>query len=81
MGVSIKYPKLSQKREQVFQGREQHERQRARQVLEVFLPGRLRFGGSKSGAPFPSALVVFGDLPERQKERVAGLGWAVETRR
>jgi site-specific DNA-methyltransferase (adenine-specific) len=24
-----------------------------------FLPGRLRFGGAKSGAPFPSALVAF----------------------
>ena len=24
-----------------------------------FLPGRLRFGGAQSGAPFPSAVVVF----------------------
>jgi phage N-6-adenine-methyltransferase len=26
-----------------------------------FLPGRLKFGSAKSGAPFPSVLVVFGD--------------------
>lgn len=26
-----------------------------------FIKGRLRFGGAKSGAPFPSMIVVFGD--------------------
>jgi phage N-6-adenine-methyltransferase len=28
-----------------------------------FLPGRVRFGGAKSGAPFPSAVVVFRGAP------------------
>lgn len=28
----------------------------------TFIKGRLKFGGSKHNAPFPSALVVFGDL-------------------
>lgn len=33
-----------------------------------FLRGRLKFGGSKTGAPFPSALVIFGeDFPPRVK--------------
>jgi phage N-6-adenine-methyltransferase len=27
----------------------------------TFIPGRLKFGGTKSSAPFPSALVVLGD--------------------
>ena len=27
-----------------------------------FIKGRLKFGGSKDSAPFPSALVVFGDV-------------------
>ena len=27
-----------------------------------FIKGRLKFGGSKDNAPFPSALVVFGDV-------------------
>jgi phage N-6-adenine-methyltransferase len=30
----------------------------------VYLKGRLRFGGAKSGAPFPSAVVVFRNAPE-----------------
>jgi hypothetical protein len=29
-----------------------------------FLPGRLRFGGAKTPAPFPSAVVVFRPPPE-----------------
>jgi phage N-6-adenine-methyltransferase len=28
-----------------------------------FLRGRLKFGGSKNSAPFPSMLVIFGDTP------------------
>lgn len=28
-----------------------------------FVRGRLKFGGSKNSAPFPSAIVVFGDVP------------------
>jgi phage N-6-adenine-methyltransferase len=33
-----------------------------------FLRGRLKFGGSKTGAPFPSALVIFGEgFPPRVK--------------
>ena len=27
----------------------------------TFIKGRLKFGGSKNGAPFPSAIVVFGE--------------------
>ena len=30
-----------------------------------FLRGRLKFGGSKNSAPFPSAIVVFGNNPAR----------------
>ena len=33
---------------------------RPRENVEVrFLPGRLKFGGSKNSAPFPSAIIVF----------------------
>lgn len=28
-----------------------------------FIRGRLKFGGAKNAAPFPSAIVVFGDVP------------------
>jgi phage N-6-adenine-methyltransferase len=31
----------------------------------TFIKGRLKFGGSKNGAPFPSAIVVFGAKDER----------------
>ncbi len=30
-----------------------------------FIRGRLKFGGSKSGAPFPSAVVVYDKRPRR----------------
>ena len=33
-----------------------------------FLPGRLKFGGAKSGAPFPSAIVVFDNMSFVRKE-------------
>lgn len=37
-----------------------HEYHRPREGVEVrFLKGRLKFGGAKSGAPFPSAIVIF----------------------
>lgn len=29
----------------------------------VFLPGRLTFEGAEAGAPFPSALIIYGALP------------------
>lgn len=32
-----------------------------------FIKGRLKFGDSKNSAPFPSAIVVFGDLANRGK--------------
>jgi phage N-6-adenine-methyltransferase len=35
-----------------------------------FLPGRLRFGGSKHSAPFPSAVVVM--QPARRRHLIAG---------
>ena len=30
----------------------------------IFIKGRLRFGGSKENAPFPSALVIFGQVKD-----------------
>lgn len=40
-----------------------------------FIKGRLKFGGSKDSAPFPSALVVFGDdLSQEQQNILDGLG-------
>lgn len=38
-----------------------------------FLKGRVRFVGAKASAPFPSALVIFGQDNERQK--VGGWDW------
>jgi hypothetical protein len=37
-----------------------------------FLRGRLRFGGAKSGAPFPSAVVVFRNAPARYETAAGG---------
>jgi site-specific DNA-methyltransferase (adenine-specific) len=37
-----------------------------------FLRGRLRFSGAASGAPFPSAVVVFRDAPARHETAAAG---------
>jgi site-specific DNA-methyltransferase (adenine-specific) len=34
-----------------------------------FLRGRLKFGGARHGAPFPSAIVIFGRLPTVKKRR------------
>lgn len=40
-----------------------------------FIKGRLKFGGSKDSAPFPSALIVFGDyLRSDQIEVLESLG-------
>jgi phage N-6-adenine-methyltransferase len=35
-----------------------------------FVRGRLKFGGSKNAAPFPSMVVVFGSSPHGAKERI-----------
>jgi len=40
-----------------------------------FIKGRLKFGGSKDSAPFPSALIVFGnELNNDQREVLSDLG-------
>ncbi|MDB0438420.1 adenine methyltransferase [Clostridioides difficile] len=39
-----------------------------------FIKGRLKFEASKHFAPFPSALVIFGDLNEAQKKVLDSLG-------
>ena len=44
-----------------------------------FIKGRLKFGNSKDSAPFPSALVVFGnDITESQEECFKSLGSLVQ---
>lgn len=45
-----------------------------------FIKGRLKFGGSKDSAPFPSALVVFGDdITEEQESCLKQLGTLIKT--
>lgn len=39
--------------------------------LIVLLKGRLKFGGAKNSAPFPSAFMVFGEITAVQKEKLA----------
>ena len=39
-----------------------------------FIKGRLKFGGSKDSAPFPSAIVVFGDISKEQEKCLKSLG-------
>lgn len=39
-----------------------------------FIKGRLKFGNGKDSAPFPSALVIFGDINDNQKEVLDSLG-------
>lgn len=34
----------------------------------IFLNGRLKFGGAKQGAPFPSLITVFGEMTEEQRD-------------
>jgi hypothetical protein len=43
----------------------------------VFIKGRLKFGDEENSAPFPSAIVVFGEISSKQKEHLAKLGWEV----
>lgn len=43
-------------------------------VAICFIKGRLKFGGSKDSAPFPSALVVFGECTDIHIEQLEELG-------
>lgn len=46
-----------------------------------FIKGRLKFGGSKDSAPFPSAIVVFGNkLTSSQENMLNHIGTLVEVR-
>lgn len=40
----------------------------------VFIKGRLKFGGAKNSAPFPSAFVVFGEINNEQRAKLASYG-------
>ena len=44
----------------------------------VFIKGRLKFGDQKGSAPFPSAFVVFGELNDEQRNKLASYGWSIE---
>ena len=46
----------------------------------VFVKGRLKFGDATNSAPFPSAFVVFGDISDRQRDKLAEYGWSISTR-
>ena len=43
-----------------------------------FIKGRLKFGNSKDSAPFPSALIVFGECEYTQMKRLKQLGSLVK---
>ena len=43
-----------------------------------FIRGRLKFGGSKDSAPFPSALIVFGECDYTQIKQLKQLGSLVK---
>jgi phage N-6-adenine-methyltransferase len=43
----------------------------------VFIKGRLKFGNATNSAPFPSAFVVFGNISERQRDKLAEYGWSI----
>ncbi len=45
--------------------------------LVVFIRGRLKFGDAANSAPFPSAFVVFGEINEAQRAKLASYGWSV----
>lgn len=45
--------------------------------LVVFIKGRLKFGGAKDSAPFPSAFMVFGELSPKQKDLLCSWGWFI----
>jgi phage N-6-adenine-methyltransferase len=49
----------------------------AKRATVYFLRGRLRFSGSRAGAPFPSALVIWGAAPEiiERLDRVLPEAW------
>lgn len=42
-----------------------------------FIKGRLKFGGSKDAAPFPSALIVFGNINNEQYSLLCSLGYTI----
>ena len=44
----------------------------------VFIKGRLKFGGSKDAAPFPSALIVFGNITNEQEEALREFGAVIK---
>ena len=46
--------------------------------LVVFIRGRLKFGGAKNSAPFPSAFMVFGEIADYQAKTLQEYGWAVQ---
>lgn len=43
-----------------------------------FIKGRLRFGDAKENAPFPSAIVVFGDINKEQVEALESFGFVLK---
>lgn len=43
----------------------------------VFIRGRLKFGDATNSAPFPSAFVVFGEITDVQRAKLASYGWSV----
>lgn len=43
----------------------------------TFIKGRLKFGGSKNAAPFPSMLVVFAPVPALSSKQDAVIGWKI----
>jgi len=43
----------------------------------IFLKGRLKFSGNKNSAPFPSALVIFGQWVDRYTTKVEFLDYRV----
>jgi len=45
--------------------------------MVVFIRGRLKFGGHKTNAPFPSVFVVFGLLTHAQQTALGKWGWTV----
>ena len=47
-------------------------------TIVCFIKGRLKFGGSKDSAPFPSALVVFGKVDKEQRKSLNSLGKVIE---
>lgn len=46
--------------------------------LVCFIKGRLRFSNAKESAPFPSAIVVFGNVADNQIEVLSGLGYILK---